>query len=186
VRRRLLALLAPLSLLALAQSGDYYPLKTGLRWTYSNGEVQEVSATRTINGRSVAVLTHSTGGKVTQEDYLAQAREGLLLHGSQAGDKLTWYEQPLLVYPAAPLYPGARWSTTTRAGDGSSVSLAARVLGSEGVVTPAGRFNAFVVRTTVVTSSGGSSLTDSYFVAAVGTVRFVTQDGSTVDLVERK
>jgi hypothetical protein len=173
-------------LVAFAQGGDYYAVKVGLRWTYSNGEVQEILGTRTVNGKAVLVLTHSSGGRPAQEDFLQATQEGVLLLGSRAGEKLTWYDKPLTVYPASPLENGKRWSTSARTADGSTVALSGRVLGSEGVATQAGRFNAFVIRTTVVTSSGASSLTDSYFVPAIGVVRFVSQDGSKVDLTSRQ
>ena len=53
------------------------------------------------------------------------------------------------------------------------------------MTTPGGRFNAFRIRLSVTTSTGGSSVSDLYFVPSVGTVRYVTQDGSTVDLTGR-
>ena len=54
-----------------------------------------------------------------------------------------------------------------------------------GVATPAGRFNALLIQQTSLTSTGGQTVLELYFVPGVGVVRFVTQDGTIIDLIER-
>lgn len=68
--------------------------------------------------------------------------------------------------------------------NGVDITLAAEVLGVQGIETPAGRFNALRLRQTTLTSSGGRTALDVYFVPTVGVVRFVTQDGTRIDLIE--
>jgi hypothetical protein len=88
------------------------------------------------------------------------------------------------VYAAAPLQPGTTWSSTTRIA-GIEVTLAAEVVGLRGVQTVAGRFNALQIRQRTITSTGGQTLIDLYLVPGVGVVRFVTQDGTVIDLIDR-
>ena len=180
---RVILLIAVLVGVAFAQ-GDYYPGKTGQKWTYSNGTVQEFVAQKTVNGQTVSVLVTSLSGKVVSEQYFQSSPQGVFWFGARANNKLDWYSSAIVVYPAAPLKTGMRWSSSSKTASGT-LALTARVLGSEGIQTPAGRFNAFRVRSSVTTSSGASSVSDLFFVPGVGTVRYVTQDGSAVDLVSR-
>ena len=168
---------------AFAQ-GDYYPGKVGLRWTFSNNTTQEYTAQKTVNGQNVLVLVTSLNGKPVSEQYFQSSPKGVFWFGVRANNKLDWYSSPLVVYPAAPLRAGMRWSSSSKTVNGT-LALTSRVLGSEGIQTAAGRFNAFRVRSSVTTSSGASSVSDLFFVPGVGTVRYVTQDGSAVDLVSR-
>jgi hypothetical protein len=59
------------------------------------------------------------------------------------------------------------------------------VVGLRGVQTPAGRFNALQIRQRTLTSTGGQTLLDLFLVPGVGIVRFVTEDGTVIDLIER-
>ena len=59
------------------------------------------------------------------------------------------------------------------------------MLAIRGVKTPAGRFNALQIRQQTVTSNGARTVMDLFFVPSVGVVRFVTQDGTTVDLIDK-
>lgn len=178
----LLALLA-VSLSASAQ-GDYYGLKMGSIWSYSNGETQTLTSERTVKGQKYLVMTRSNNGKVTSEDYLLVNAQGMLLAGSRFSGKDYMYTPALVIYPAAPLTVGMRWSSSAQSPLGQ-YAFASSIQRSEGVATPAGRFNALVVRTSVTTSSGASTVQDAYFAPGAGVVRFVTQDGSTVDLIGR-
>ena len=94
------------------------------------------------------------------------------------------YTPPLLFYPPAPLQVGQTWSSTTQL-QGLEITLSAEVLGVSGVQTAAGRFNALQIRQQTITSSGGQTFIDQFFVPTVGIVRTVTQDGTTIDLIEK-
>nr|WP_246351061.1 hypothetical protein [Deinobacterium chartae] len=168
---------------AFAQPGGYYPSTPGKVWRYSSGEVQAFVGFKTIRNTRVMTLQHTVNGKLVSEDYLEFASNGVYLRGSTTNGKLTWYDRPLMVYPAAPLAPGTSWSSAARSGK-DTVQLSARVVGQEGLELAAGRFNALVIRTEVQTASGGSSVVHSYFVPGVGTVRFVTEDGAAIDLLK--
>ena len=172
-----------LSGLSLAQDG-YYPNEAGLSWTYSSGETQQLSGPRDVGGRQVMVLTHYFEGVPISEDYMEYTQQGVVSYGSAAGGQVYLYEPALVVYPQEPLSQGMTWTGTTNL-SGFNLTLSSEVIGLRGVATQAGRFNALLIRQTTLTSNGGQTVLDIYFVPAVGIVRFVTQDGSTIDLIEK-
>lgn len=181
VRVLVAALAVVLSAAALAN--DYYPRGEGLSWTYSSGETQTMSGPRTWNGFEVLVLTHYLDGLPVSESYLTFEADGVWTHGTAAGGAVVRYDPPLLVYAAPPLQPGATWSTTTEL-TGLAITLSSEVVGLRGVQTPAGRFNALQIRQRTLTSTGGRTLLDLFLVPGVGVVRFVTEDGTSIDLIE--
>ncbi len=165
-------------------ASDYYPASDGWSWTYDSGTTQVMSGPRTFEGVPVMVLTHYLGGVPVSEDYLSFAEDGVRTVATAAGGQVVRYDPPLVVYGPPPLEPGASWRSTTRV-NGIDVTLSAEVLGLRGVQTPAGRFNALQIRQRTLTSNGGQTLLDLYLVPGVGIVRFVTQDGTVIDLIER-
>lgn len=183
-RDRLAGLLALLGLLGAAWANGYFPAADGLSWTYSSGETQVMTGPRDLSGTPVMVLTHYLGGVPVSEDYLVYAPDGVWSVGTASGGAIVRYDPPLLVYGPAPLEPGSSWTSTTDVA-GVSVTITSEVVGLRGVQTPAGRFNALQVRQRTVTSTGGQTNLDLYVVPSVGVVRFVTSDGTTIDLIER-
>jgi len=171
-------------LLASATASDYYPSGDGLSWTYDSGTTQVMSGPREFDGVQVMLLTHYVGGVPVSEDYLAFGPDGVRTLATAAGGQVVRYDPPLVVYGAPPLQPGSTWTSTTRV-SGIDVTLSAEVIGLRGVQTPAGRFNALQIRQRTLTSSGGQTLLDLFLVPGVGIVRFVTQDGTVIDLIER-
>jgi hypothetical protein len=185
---RLRAFLAAALVLAtaggVALARDYFPAGPGFTWTYSSGETQIMSGPRDFGGTSVMVLTHYLGGVPVSEDYLTYSEEsGVHTLGTASGGQVVRFDPPLLVYAPSPLEIGDSWQSTTQLGD-VSLTLTAEVLGLRGVQTPAGRFNALQIRQRTLTSSGAATVLDIYFVPGVGIVRFVTQDGTTIDLID--
>ena len=185
MRRTLIALVALGVLLPAVAQTDYFPFRAGQKWRYSSGETQYISGGKVVAGQKALVLQHSTGGRVSQEDYLLVRADGVFMLGYGAGGATVVYYSPALqVYPAAPLAVGDRWSSSSLAGK-TTVAISSRVIAAEGVSVQGGRFNALVIRSSVTTSTGAASVSDAYFVPGVGTVRYVTQDGSKVDLIGR-
>jgi hypothetical protein len=179
----LLLATAALALTALATAQDaYYPSSPGASWTYSNGETQILSGPREILDGSYMILTHYFGGVPVSEEILA-FQGGVTSFGTAAGGEVMPYAPPLTVYPPAPLAVGDAWQSTTLVG-GVEITLATDVIGLQGVRTPAGRFNALHLRQTTLTSSGARTVLDLFFVPTVGVVRFITQDGTQIDLIE--
>jgi len=179
---RLLAVIIVV-LAGVSAAQAYYPATEGASWTYSSGETQVLSGPRDLGGRDVMVLTHYLAGVPVSEDYLEYGASGVISYGSAAGGQVFRYEPPIVVYPPAPLSPGMKWTSTTQL-PGFSLTLDSEVVGLRGVATEAGRFNALLLRQTTLTSNGGQTVLDIYFVPTVGIVRFVTQDGTTIDLIE--
>ena len=186
-RLPVLALALLLSVVAgsWAAAQNYYPSEPGMSWTYDSGETQTLSEPREIGGREALVLTHFFGGQPISEDYIAyHDPAGVLNLGTAAGGRTLTYAPPLVVYPPAPMQVGQSWSSTTRVG-GIDITLESEVLGIRGVATPAGRYNALQVRQRTITSTGAQTTLDLFFVPSVGVVRFVTGDGTVVDLIEK-
>ncbi|HZJ10296.1 MAG TPA: hypothetical protein VFD39_11415 [Trueperaceae bacterium] len=174
--------LAMLSGAALAQA--YYPAEAGMSWTYSSGETQLLSGPRDLGGRQVMVLTHYYDGVPISEDYMEYTPQGVISYGSAAGGEVFTYQPALIVYPQEPLASGMTWKSTTSL-SGFNLTLSSEVVGLRGVATPVGRFNALLIRQTTLTSNGGQTILDIYFVPTVGIVRFETQDGTVIDLIEK-
>jgi hypothetical protein len=177
-------LVVAIALAGGALANGYFPAGDGLSWTYDNGATQVMSGPRLLDGAEVMVLTHYIEGVPVSEDYLVFGADGVRTVGTAAAGQVTRYEPPLLVYAAAPLQPGATWTSSTRIA-GIDVTLSSEVVGLRGVQTPAGRFNALQIRQRTLTSTGGQTLLDLFLVPGVGIVRFVTQDGTVIDLIER-
>ena len=180
----LLLCCAALTQSAAAQA-TYYPHGDGMQWTYDSGVTQVMSGPRLFDDREVMVLTHFLDGVAVSEDYLTYGEDGVHSVGTAASGQVLRYDPPLLVYPPGPLEVGATWRSTTDIGP-FSITLDAEVLGVRGIQTPAGRFNALQVRQRTLTSSGASTALDLFYVPGVGVVRFMTQDGSLIDLIERR
>lgn len=182
VRAVVLAAVLALCAVAVAQA-EYFPSEPGTSWTYSNGETQTLSGPREVLGEMLTVLTHYYEGTPVSEEYLDYTA-GVVSHGTAAGGSVMGYTPPLTVYPPAPLQVGDTWQSTTTVA-GIEITLSSEVVGTVGVQTPAGRFNALRIRQTTLTSSGGRTVLEIYFVPSVGVVRFLTQDGTAIDLIER-
>lgn len=167
----------------LAQEA-YYPAREGLSWTYSNGETQTFSGTKTVDGQPTQVLLHYLQGNPISEDYLIYDATGVRSVGTSAGGQTLSYSPYLLFFPASPLQVGQTWSSSARVSN-FDISLRAEVLAVRGVQTQAGRFNALHIRQQTITSSGAQTVLDLFFVPSVGIVRWLTQDGTSIDLIDK-
>ena len=170
--------------LSSSAQNNYFPSRVGLKWTYSSGETQEYSREDTVFGTKVLVLQRSLNGKFVSEDYLQSSSAGVVLLGTKQGTQVYRYQPSVVVYPKAPLKVGSTWSTSSGTG-AAQFTIQYNVTGTAGVKVKAGRFNAFIVNSQVTTAQGSTSSNDLYFVPSVGTVKYVYQDGSTIELVGR-
>lgn len=162
-----------LVLLPLAQAvgKNYYPHAPGQSWLYSNGETVVVGQPVRYRGVEVVPTNHQFGKVLVRQDLLEYRADGSVwLRGVHAGGKLSWYGQPLNVYPPGPLRVGQTWAT------GQGVS---RVESVSGIKNEAGHFNAFVISTQYPDSRPQWA----YFVPSVGVVRYQTAEGTIRDLV---
>lgn len=181
--RGVLAVLLLTCIHSASAQQDYFPSEPGLSWTYSNGETQTLSGPRAVLGEELIVLTHFFEGAPVSEEYLDYSA-GVTSHGTAAGGTVMPYSPPLTVYPPPPLRQGDSWQSTTTVG-GIEITLDSEVIGTVGIQTPAGRFNALRIRQTTLTSSGGRTVLEVFFVPSIGVVRFLTQDGTAIDLIDR-
>jgi hypothetical protein len=167
----------------LAQEA-YYPARDGLTWTYSNGETQMLSGSKDVNGQAATILLKMYEGVAVSEDYVVYDAQGVTMVGTAANGQLLAYSPALQLYPPSPLQVGQSWKSKASV-SGIEISLAGEVLGVRGVETAAGRFNALQIRQQTVTSTGGQTVNEMFFVPSVGVVRWVLQDGTTIDLIEK-
>jgi hypothetical protein len=174
-----LVTLAMLLSLVLAQQVGYYPGKDGFSWQYSNGEEQMMVAG--IGG--TLVLEHRFHGRNLFGHILRYTPKGVLLEGVVTNNRPSKYDSPLTLYPAPPLYVGQEWGGKARIG-GQTTAMIAKVVRVEAIKVPAGRYNAYVIRTSTVVDAGGTSVVENYYVPGVGIVRYVSVDGDTIDLVK--
>ena len=179
----LVALILLVASLASSQEA-YYPARDGLSWTYSNGETQTIGAPREVAGQSATVLLHYLQGSPVSEDYLVYDAQGVRAIGTSAGGDTLIYTPFLTVYPPPPMQVGQSWKTTANV-SGFDISLSSEVLAVRGVETPAGRYNALQIRQQTVTTTGGQTIVDLFFVPSIGVVRWVMQDGTTIDLIDK-
>jgi len=183
--RRLSLFLLLLLGMALATAPNYYPHKVGMTWVYDSGETQTYESVRNQDGQEVWELSHSYDGKVRYTDYLIFDENGVWLLGVDTGSGVMPYDPPIQIYPAAPLRVGESWSSRTKF-RGANLAVVNKVIGIEGVIVPFGRYNAFVIRSSLTAQGGGASVVDMYFVPGIGVVRYATQDGGQIDLVKFK
>ncbi len=163
---------------------SYFPNRDGLSWTYSNGETQTISGPRDFGGQEVMVLLHYFEGVPVSEDYLLYSEGAVYSLGTAAGGQTLSYQPPLLIYQGDTLAVGQSWQSTARVNN-FEITLTSEVLGVRGVSTPAGRFNALQIRQTTITSTGAQTVLELFFVPSVGVVRFVTSDGTIIDMIEK-
>lgn len=162
----------------------YYPYDEGLSWTYSTGETQTFAAETTVDGETVQVLTHYLEGTAISEDYLIHDESGVRTLGTAAGGETLSYDPFLTIYPPAPIQVGQSWKSNATV-SGFDISISSEVVAVRGVATPAGRFNALQIRQQTVTSTGGQTIVDLFFVPSIGVVQWVLADGTTVSLIEK-
>ncbi len=188
--RFIMAATATVALLGLALLGSaraqYYPSQGHWVWVYASGETQRLGSAATVRGVSVLPMQHLIAGQLISEDLLEYRDNQVLLRGirtaGRTGSKLTWYLPPITLYPASPLAPGQSWQSLSSTPLGA-IKLSSRVLSGEPVTTPAGKFNALLIRTDVQQNKT-TSTQYSYFVPGLGVVRYQSEGGAAVDLVK--
>lgn len=165
--------------LGFAASPEYYPSGIGYVWMYSTG--MEQAFTREQSG--MLVFERKLPNQPVTADLLRYTAQGVYIEGLIIGKQVFRYTPALLLYPQPPLFIGQEWGGKSSFG-GQSVAVFGKVLRIEGVSVPAGRFNAYVLRTSTVTGDGGSVVLEVYFVPGVGIVRYASSDGGTIDLTK--
>jgi hypothetical protein len=172
-------------MLGMAWSQEaYYPSRDGLSWTYNNGETQVLSGVKTVGGYTASVLVKYIEGAPIAEDYMVYDAQGVSMVGTAANGMTLEYTPGLVIYPVSPLQVGQSWKSKANL-SGYEITITAEVIGVRGVETAAGRYNALQVRQQTITSTGGQTITDFFFVPSVGVVRWVMQDGTTIDLIDK-
>jgi hypothetical protein len=167
------------AMIGFAAQPGYYPGALGYSWQYSNGEEQVL-----VSGDGgTLVLEHRFKGRAVFGHILRYTPKGVLLEGVVTNNRPSKYDSPLTLYPAPPLYLGQEWGGRAKIG-GQATAMVAKVVRVEAIKVPAGRYNAYVIRTSTVVDAGGTSVVENYYVPGVGIVRYVSMDGDSIDLIK--
>lgn len=119
-----------------------FPMEVGHRWVYDSGRgevVFEVTGKEKVHGIECFKVRRSTEG-TTLFFYVTVSRKGVRIHRAGSED----FSPPFLEI-SFPLAAGRTWTWRGLIG-GSEFSIRSSILRSETVETPAGRFEAHVVR----------------------------------------
>ena len=157
---------------------DYYPMKTGTKWTYrvdsGNGKsvtvISQIAKNETIDGQSMARLEIAVNGNVAATEHLTSTAEGVFrcrYNGVEVSPPLC-----ILQYP---FKEDATWEANPTIGaQALKVKLVSAKL--EEVATPVGKYKAApVVSETIV--NGTKITTRLWFVADMGIVKQDTDIG---------
>lgn len=186
--------------LPLAAARAFFPHDDGMRWTYDNGEIQELSGPyrladvavyfeRTVDAAfadyEVMKLSKYFGDILVSEDFLIYEEDAVYTVASNfVGASQYWYNPPML------LYQGNRWriddsweSVSNVLDDRLQITLSSTIVATQAIEIPVGRFNAWVIHQNSFNNKGVQNVLELYFVPTIGIVRFQTMDGGTVNLV---
>jgi hypothetical protein len=204
IRFRTLAVLLLMSLAllpAVAQKPqepppDYFPLRVGDWWKYRSTTADNKQSEFTLK-----VLSNEKQGDGTNlylvetlnafqpiHDWYSKPGGKVLMHriAYPKNEALKADYQPIKLYLKNPLSAGASWEWKGKGMMGVDIEESSRVLGTEAVEVPAGKFQAMKVETKVI--QGGMPVTKTYWFANwVGMVKSMTDTGtvkSTTELLD--
>lgn len=156
----------------LALQLDYFPLETGVSWTYltSSGRdyVKRVVGRDTVGATSCAVVRHGE----TETHWISAAADGVRVHRSKG----VVFDVPLLLFKF-PLQAGEAWTAEAKAGE-TPIAYTFRTAGEEDVEVPAGKFRAFRVDWSMGTATG-----KTWLARGIGAVKELYGSGAGLDLV---
>lgn len=203
---RVMCVVVCLLVLTVRAQQAYYPEQAGSSWFYQGGEqvflervpsstfatfINRDTNREDITANQVRVRVRRLGESEVAREILSFTDVGVLLHGSTAGALALIYDPPLLLYPPAPLDVGLTWRSETDVRSvlrGSSesllgvtrVSFTGTVTGIQGISSPLGNFNTFVIEQVSVVDTGDTpteSVRVAYFVPTLGVVAFAEDEG---------
>jgi hypothetical protein len=201
IRMRALLALVLISLTLIAATAqkrdepppDYFPLRVGDWWKYrsttADGKQLEftmkvLADEKQADGTSLYQVEIQTAFQPIHEWYSKPA--GWVLWRREAYPKneaLKVEFQPARQYLKNPLASGAAWQWKGKGMMGVDIDESDRVIGSELVEVPAGKFQAMKVETRI--TQGGTPVTKTYWYANwVGLVKSMTDTGSVKSTTE--
>lgn len=161
---------------------DYFPLRVGNTWKYRHNEGLEfsfkvVSAEKEADGNTVFLIEKSTSVKVLS--WYTNSGGWIVLrkdaYPEHEGLQVT-FKPPKQVLKN-PLNPGASWSWKGKSVTQTDASESNKVVGSEIVQVPAGKFRAMKVLSTI-TDAGAAKTVTTWWVSGVGLVKSWTEAGA--------
>ena len=193
-KNRILLLLAFLTLaLSFARakepktSADYFPLRVGDSWTYRNTAdpseytLKVLGEEKQADGSTRYLVEKLAGPKdspVKIHLWFSKANGWVLLHGERYPEHEgleAKYEPPKQYLPSPPA-PEAKWEWSGKDYTQTPMSEESRVVGSEEITVPAGKFRAMKVVSQVTGSS--APVTKTYWYAdGIGLVKTTSEAG---------
>lgn len=172
---------------------DYFPLRVGDWWKYrsttadgkqSEFTIKVLSADKQGDGTNLYLVeTLSTFQPI--HDWYSKPPGQVLMHriAYPKNEALKADYQPVKFYLKNPLSVGSSWEWKGKGMMGVEIEESSRVMGSEAVEVPAGKFQAMKVETKVI--QGGTPVTKTYWFANwVGLVKSMTDTGSVKSTTE--
>jgi len=162
-------------------TADYFPLRVGDSWTYRNleegGYTLKVLNEEPHEGGTVRYIVELLAGVKVQKTY-SKAEGSVLLHvenyPEHEGLQMT-YEPPKQVL-RNPLAVGQTWEWSGKDPTQVEYQERSRVVGTETVTVPAGKFRAMKV-VTETTGAATPKTTTSWYADGVGLVKTMTVAG---------
>ena len=172
---------------------DYFPLRVGDWWKYRSTTVDGKQSEFTVkvlgeekqgDGTNLYLVeTLSTFQPI--HDWYSKPSGQVLMHriAYPKNEALKAEYQPVKQYLKNPLSVGSSWEWKGKGMMGVDIEESSRVIGSEVVDVPAGKFEAMKVETKVI--QGGMPVTKTYWFANwVGMVKSMTDTGSVKSTTE--
>jgi serine/threonine protein kinase len=164
------------SLVAPQSDASYFPLKKGTKWQRrfesSDGRtwqcISQVADIDQIDGQVVLARVDAiVQGIVLETEYLSSTAQGIFRHRAQT----TWEISPPLCLLTFPVKTGQAWESGLSIGE-LKYKATCRVVGSEEVEVPAGKFQAVKVYMDMQQEgTEDKNIFISWFVAGIGIVK---------------
>ncbi len=139
------------SVVKVREGAEYYPLETGMAWTYRSGGAEalvNISRKEKLKGHDCFVVETISGVKLQQRRWLYVTGEGIYVAKDwyKKGKKTVEYDPPLPI-AKFPIKKGQKWKWAGKNAAGRTISFTAEVKGSKTVTVPAGTFTGLEVVT---------------------------------------
>jgi hypothetical protein len=174
---------------------DYFPLRAGDWWKYkstagsnsSEFTMKVLAAEKQADGTILYEVETVAGTRPMIRDWYSKPQGWVLVHKQlYLANNMSANFDPVRQYLKNPLGAGATWGWKGAGMMGVAIDETSKVVGSEEVIVPAGKFQAMKVTTSL--TQGGAPVTKTYWYANwIGLVKSMTESGpikSTTELVD--
>ena len=158
---------------------NYYPLKTGAKWTYEVDDgtgqkarvVNHLAGMETVDGKELARMETTVGGTVAATEHLSGSPAGVFRHRYK-GDSIN----PALCILKYPFKEADSWEAEATVGS-QRLKMKVKTGRNEEIRVPAGKYKTVTVL--IETTVDGESIAGAtWYAADVGVVKQITDVGA--------